>query len=172
MKRTKKRINHAGVVGERSAPLSEKKAMRIYNKIFTLVKKEVGNKLTYGRDLDKVARVFLGSAFVGVFPSDKIPRLNSLRKYAILNLDKSNEGGSHWIAIARTEGRNGKTYVYDSFGRGHTKIIPSLALSGNGRVINSDLDAEQKMHETNCGARSLAWLIVFDRYGVGVAKLI
>ena len=62
--------------------------------------------------------------------------------------------------------------IYDSFGRKYNKIIPSLNYSGNGRLINTDLDAEQKISETDCGARSLAWLMVYDRHGSEMAELI
>ena len=128
-----------------------------------------GNKTTYLDQLNGIGNKLLGVKFAGVYPSDKIPILNDLKKYAILNLDTSKEPGSHWVAIAKNED---DTYIYDSFGRCHTKIIKGLVYSGNGRIINCDLDAEQHIKETNCGARSLAWLCLFDIWGVNVAKLI
>jgi hypothetical protein len=150
--------------------LSEKDANILYRKIFNkIVKPMVGNKSTYQSDLEKAGAKLLGTKFKGVFPSDKIPRLNNLKSYAILNLDKSNMPGSHWVSIAHDKGT---TYLYDSFGRHGTKIIPMLYHSGNGRIKNTDLDAEQVERETNCGARSLAWLLFFDKYGYKNAILI
>jgi hypothetical protein len=62
--------------------------------------------------------------------------------------------------------------LYDSFGRDHSKIIPSLRYSGNGRIINDTSDAEQNIKQTDCGARSIAFLVFFDRYGPENAILI
>ena len=148
----------------------EKKAHIIYNKILKdIVVPIIGNKTTYMSDLQKAGKMMFGVKFKGVYPSDKIPKLNELSSYAILNLDKSYEPGSHWIAIAK---KGNRTYVYDSFGRTHTKIIPNLKYSGNGRLINTDRDAEQEIQQTDCGARSLAWLLLFHKWGVKYAKLI
>lgn len=146
--------------------MTETRSMKIYNLILNELtdEKVLGNGITYGNELNKIGVKLLKKKFKGVFPSDKIPRLSEYKKYAILNLDKSNEAGSHWIAIAYDD-KN--VYVYDSFGRKSSKIIPSLKLSGNGRVREgSDYDAEQKIREDNCGGRSMAWLLFFDRYGV------
>jgi hypothetical protein len=152
---------------------NEKHAERLYNKILTTeIYPLTGNKSTYLTDLDRVGRKLLNIKFKGVFPSDKIPKLNDLKPYCILNLDKSTEGGSHWIAVAKIPGEN-SSITYDSFSRPANKIIPALKHSGNGAIINSDLsDAEQTITETDCGARSMAWLVLLDRKGVGTARLI
>ena len=150
--------------------MTEKGANWLYERIFKrIIVPMVGNETTYQNELDKAGRKVLGTLFKGVYASDKIPMLNDLKPYAILNLDRSDEGGSHWIAIARDKD---KTYIYDSFGRKVTKIIPTLYHSGNGRIINTDDDKEQEERETNCGARSLAWLLFFHRYGAKNAILI
>lgn len=149
---------------------NEIKAENFYQ---SLIDNEINNFLgsdtTYGNNLEKVALKFLGSKFRGVFPSDKIPKLNDIKKYAILNLDSSNQSGSHWIGLAYN---NGDVIVYDSFGRNTKKIIPSLLQSGNGRVIMTDNDSEQRLKEDNCGQRSLAWLMTFDKLGPEMALLI
>ena len=148
----------------------DKKAHQMYNQILNkVVEPMVGDDITYQDGLDKAGNNMFCRRFKGVFASDKIPRLNDLKKYAILNLDRSNEQGSHWIAIAF---ENGKTYVYDSFGRKSSRIIPTLFHSGNGRIMDADYDSEQKIKENNCGARSLAWLLFFDRYGANMAMRI
>lgn len=149
----------------------EKKAEALYKKILHDVELEIGSDSTYAVELDKIGRRYLGIKFRGVFPSDKIPRLNDLTPYCILNLDRSGEPGSHWVALAKVENTR-KSIIYDSFGRSHAKIIPSLHYSGNGRIVNSDQDSEQGVLQQNCGARSVAFLILFDRHGFDVAKLI
>lgn len=37
--------------------------------------------------------------FVGVFPSDKIPRITEFPAALVINTDKHTEEGSHWLAI-------------------------------------------------------------------------
>jgi len=150
----------------------EAKAEQLYNQILTKqIYPLIGDKSTYMDDLDRVGRKLLGIKFKGVFPSDKIPKLNDLKPYCILNLDKSTESGSHWIALAKIHGKN-SSIVYDSFGRSNKKIIPALKNSGNGTIQDTDRDAEQEIVETDCGARCLAWLVLLDKYDVETARLI
>ena len=129
-----------------------------------VVEPKTGIESTYGTDLDRIGKQLLGSKFQGAFPSDMIPNLTDLKPYAILNLDNSKQSGSHWIAIAKRPKKN-ELLVYDSFGRGYNKIIPSLNKATAMRIYNTDPDAEQKITESNCGAMCLGWLIMFDTYG-------
>tara|TARA_R110001606_G_scaffold389388_1_gene555484 strand:- start:431 stop:880 length:450 start_codon:yes stop_codon:yes gene_type:complete len=149
--------------------MDEKTAHKKYNQILKEIEKMVGSKTTYLQQLNKAGKKILGVKFRGVFPSDRIPKLNDLSPYCILNLDKSNEPGSHWVSLAKI-GKN--SIIYDSFGRCYTKIIPKLIYSGNGKIINTDRDVEQPITATNCGARSLAWLKFLDKYGAENALLI
>ena len=50
-----------------------------------------------------------------------------------------------------------------------TSLIPSLR---KYNITDAEGDAEQGVFESNCGARSLAWLDVFYRDGVRVALTI
>ena len=142
----------------------------LYNKILKdIVKPISGDHTTYLTELLGIGKKLFGIKFKGVYPSDKIPKLNDLSPYAILNLDTSKESGSHWVAIAK-HGNN--TYLYDSFGRKDTQIIPNLQFTGNGKIINTEKDAEQKIQEMDCGARCLAWLLFFDKWGAECALMI
>tara|TARA_B100000497_G_C7586448_1_gene352829 strand:+ start:388 stop:852 length:465 start_codon:yes stop_codon:yes gene_type:complete len=153
-----------------SKPNKHQVVDRLYKeKLKEIEKYHTGDKTTYLKELDGIGKKLLRVKFKGVFPSDKIPKLNDLSPYCILNLDSSKEPGSHWVALAK----NGKdSILYDSFGRGNNEIIPDLKYSGNGRIIDTERDAEQKILETNCGARCIAWLCLFDKYGANVAKMI
>ena len=73
----------------------EKDAELLYNKILKDVERLTGDKTTYLEQLNGVGKKLLGVKFKGVFPSDKIPKLNDLSPYCILNLDKYTESGSH-----------------------------------------------------------------------------
>jgi hypothetical protein len=128
-----------------------------------IVEPLIGNKSTYQHELESACIKLLGIEFKGVFPSDQIPVLNDLKKYAIINLDRSTESGSHWVGIAY---HNNKILVYDSFGRETVKIMPALFRSGNGSsIFDTENDPEQTQNETNCGARAAAWLLLFEHYG-------
>lgn len=154
-----------------SLKMTEDSAEHIYAKILKEVESLVGNKLTYALQLNGAGKKILGVKFKGVYTSDRIPQLNDLSPYCVLNLDKTGEPGSHWISLGKVAGEN-KSLMYDSYGRVHANIIPNIQFSGNGRIINSDTDSEQGKLETNCGARSLAFLILLDKYGWEVARLI
>ena len=154
--------------------MNEAKAEKLYkDTLKNIIYPLIGNKSTYMYDLDRVGRKLLGVKFKGVYPSDKIPKLNDLKPYCILNLDKSTQPGSHWVSVAKINGKD-SCIVYDSFSRPAKEIIPAILNSGNGKIINSDLsDSEQEIQQTDCGARSISWLVVLDKYGVDVfAKLI
>ena len=147
----------------------EKDANILYKKILKDVEGLIGDKTTYLEQLNGAGKKILGVKYKGTFPSDKIPKLNDLTPYCVLNLDKSKEPGSHWVALAKY---GNDSILYDSFGRDNKQIIPSLRYSGNGRIIDTDKDSEQKIKETNCGARCIAWLKFFDEYGAKNSLLI
>ena len=149
----------------------EQKAEEYYNKVLKYIENnKTGKKTTYSDQLEKICRELFTVKFKGVFPSDKIPKLSSLAPYCILNLDKSTEPGSHWVALSKC---NDGAMLYDSFGRDDTIIIKDLRFSGNGKIVDVDRkDVEQKVKEMNCGARCIAWLLVFNDLGEEYAKLI
>ena len=134
----------------------------IYERKLQLVEAIIGNGTTWLRDLRHMGTRLFGSRFAGAFASDKIPVLTNETPYAIVNVDKSSEPGSHWVALAK----NGSvTLFYDSFGRRGSNLIPAVCVSGNGRIVDVERDAEQRILEANCGARCLAWFWVFDDFG-------
>ena len=143
-----------------------------YEKILKDFESILGNDTTYNTDLERIGYKELGSGFAGVFSSDRIPRLNEIKKYAILNLDHSKQPGSHWVAIAYDE-KNDDIIFYDSFGRHSKRIIPSLhSLYEDKDILNTENDAEQHSKENNCGQRSLAFLLFFKKYGPEKSLLI
>ena len=164
------KIKHGLRYDKKPQNASEHRAENINNKILIdIIYPIVGKKTTNGGDLENVCKMFLGNKFNGVYPSDMIPRLTNHKKYAILNLDDSTQGGSHWVAIAKMKNN---VMLFDSYGRKGAKIIPYLGKSGNGTVINVDEDADQKINEKNCGARCIAWLLLYDLWGSKMARLL
>ena len=148
------------------------KANKYYNLCLKYIERnKTGKNTTYSDQLEKICIELFGVRFKGVFASDKIPKLSSLSPYCILNLDRTGEQGSHWIALAKC--KNDKdAMLYDSFGRDDTIIINNLRFSGNGKIIDTEPDSEQKMSQLNCGARCIAWLLVFQDLGEDFAQLI
>ena len=156
----------------------KKNIEKIYDHIlYNVVEPLIGNTTTYGSDLEKLAKSLFGVKFLGVFPSDKIPKIPK-GYYAIVNLDEADLKGSHWVAIV---GDGGKVLVYDSFGRDARKLLPEYSkkieligtdLHGSKKHKKklkkhgvTDTDAEQAPSEKNCGARVISALIIFDRFG-------
>jgi hypothetical protein len=146
---------------------TKQKAEMYYDYILNNIShKLVGNTTTYLDTLNDIGIKLFDDKFIGVFPSDKIPILNN-NQYVILNLDKSGQAGSHWVAVVK---HNNKAYLYDSFGRKASKIIPSLIKSGNGIIVNTELDKEQLETEYDCGSRAITSLLVMDLFGIEYYK--
>jgi hypothetical protein len=119
-------------------------------------------KTTDNYELEKLGRSFFGNTFIGVFSSDNIVfNDNKKTQYCIANLDTQHGPGTHWISLAM---KNGIVYGYDSFGRDLNRL-----LIVRKKIINSDNDINQKFSERNCGQKSLAWLIMFDKLGPKMA---
>ena len=161
---------------------AEEEAESIYRRTLdNVIYPLLGKKTTFAKDLTRVGMRLFGNNFTGAHASDMIPDLGAgvtnanINKfshlYAIANLDNSTMPGSHWIALAFNVDTR-KIWVYDSFGRKTAEIIPSLVKKYGSQLKTVDRDAEQAVQEDDCGARSMAWLYVFDRYGVDVARLI
>ena len=142
--------------------MSEAQCEKAYNKILKQVEGHIGKDTTYSETLDDLGSSLFGEKFAGIFPSDKIPALSDKTPYCVLNVDKSNQPGSHWVSLVK---HGNHCIFYDSFGRKGSKLIPDLLFSGNGRLIDTDKDKEQKIKETNCGARALAFLVFYDKFG-------
>ncbi len=145
----------------------KKRAENLYEKSFKYFVSIVGNKSTYDEELNKVGKKHFKKKFKGVFSSDNIPILKN-KEMLIANLDEESGPGSHWVAVAK---ENDILWVYDSFGRDIHEILPSI-YKGKGNVKSTERDVEQKLEEDNCGARCLAFLSVFHKYGSKLAKYI
>ena len=128
----------------------------------------MGNGETHGGDLQKMGKKLFGPKFKGVYASNTIPKIK-VGQYAIVNLDTTRGPGTHWMALAKSDKG---VCAYDSFGRSVYNVLPSLQQSGNGQIIEPEKDAEQDVDEENCGQRCLAFLVIFDLYGLEGARKI
>lgn len=118
------------------------------------ISKNVHNKTTNTLELNAFKNIIPG--FKGSFPFDVRPKLRN-NESVILNLDKKNKPGSHWISIIKT---NNKHYIYDSLGKYYKYSKPYK------NSIFVDRDREQKYSEDNCGQRALAWILTVHSEGI------
>ena len=58
--------------------------------------------------------VYANKYFCGVYPKDKLPKKLNFPSLMVINTDKSNEPGEHWIALYCD--KNGKCEFFDSYG--------------------------------------------------------
>jgi hypothetical protein len=137
-------------------------AEKEYHKHLKDIENIIGTGITDSNQLNKLGKRLFGNKYKGTYPADKIPSLRR-KQMMIVNNEKSNESGEHWLAIIKNI--DDTILIYDSFARKHFKILPSLAESTEHPIKNTERDAEQSKSEQNCGARCMAFLKVFNELG-------
>jgi len=122
---------------------------------------------TMSNDLNNAAKQVFGPQFKGVYAQDTVPKNLLPNSMFIFNTDLSNKPGIHWCAGYKA-GKN--VYIYDSYGRKSSKLLPVLKKQHTGggfKIIDSDtLDKEQTVNQRNCGIRCLAWLSIVRDFGI------
>lgn len=122
--------------------------MNAYNSYLQIIERDLGDQTTTNHQLNQYCEAVFPK-YRGCYSSDTIPKLKN-DESCIFNLDKNNEPGSHWMGLYK---HKNKFIVYDSFGRSSKKLKISLKL-----FIDTENDAEQKLYETNCGQRCIAFI--------------
>ena len=141
----------------------------MFNRYTKQIIKLVGSNALYTNQLNELGIKYFGNKYHGTYPSDKLPKLTSLKPYSIINVDTSNQSGSHWVGIAYCSSMK-KTLIFDSFGRKTRILVPSIFKKYS--TIDTDYDHNQLIKENTCGQKSIAFLRIFDEYGFTAAKLI
>ena len=120
--------------------------------IFTLdkIQKDLGNGITDSDEINDYCR-FLPH-FRGTHAFDQIPKLNNYQS-CIINLDKSTQSGSHWMALYKYKNKN---YLFDSFDRKITTFTK----------VEIDKNVTQNPKELDCGQRSVAFLALVETIGL------
>jgi len=134
----------------------------------------MGDQVTGADTLTVAGRTIFGTKFVGVHARDKFP-FPSLKPgdMGIINNQASNQGGEHWIGIARGVQEPSRVFVYDSFGRDNIiKPRQVKQLPKGAQLEHTSTTAEQEDNEDNCGQRCLAWLMIYQQCGERIANLI
>lgn len=138
-----------------------------YKQNIKKIVKQLGSGATYTSQLTKYCKKLFGSKYKGTYSSDKLPTLTSKHPYAIVNVDTSSQPGSHWVGCCYTPRG---MLIYDSFGRKTRHLMKNIYKKYT--TIDTDYDPEQRDSEKNCGSRCISWLIMCDKYGTDIAKLI
>ena len=127
--------------------------------------RELGREALYDDQLDVVGRREFKRRWGGVHPSDGVPPLKPNRFY-IVNSGFKGGPGSHWVALYVSPG--GRVYVFDSFARTSTKIIPATVrrLGPEHFIEDANSVADQRGASEVCGVLSLAWLIAVRDRGI------
>ena len=138
--------------------------LKEYESNLMLLMDILGSSTTDNVQLAKVGIYLFGKRFRGVFPSDEMPTLQN-NEMCIINTD--NKSGVHWIACYKYKN---KTYVYDSYDRNVKSLSKFWKHKHNW--VNANKDRDQSYGESDCGQRSLAYLILFDKYKTKIINVI
>ena len=125
----------------------------------------LGDSSTDSEQLYKIGKYLFNKIFVGVFPSDQVPSFKN-NQCCILNTDDSEHKGIHWCSLYKY---NNKYYFYDSYNRDYKILSKNWK---NKKWINANKDIDQAYTEEDCGPRSMAWLISFNKWNTKIINVI
>ena len=92
--------------------------------------------------------------------------------YSIINND--NGVGEHWLSVYQ---EHHSVYIFDTFGRDMKILMPEFHARARAQgysIINANkkYEHEQEANQSDCGLRSLAWLILAESKGIKTATII
>ena len=141
----------------------EKEVLSFFNKTKKNIISLYGNKGLDNFQIDEIGKKYLKNKFKGVFAVNNIPFKPGLY---IVNTDKANKPGTHWIAVKQTKT---KIYIYDSFSRKSSNILKILydkAIKKGLKIIDVNFERDQNDKSELCGPISLSWLITMNNFGI------
>lgn len=95
--------------------------------------------------------------FKGVYPSDRLPTINSFPACLIINTDDSKGPGEHWVALYINS--SGMGYFYDPFGINPSIYNFSKYLDRTCRRWTWSRAQEQSIFSNLCGYFSVLFLL-------------
>jgi hypothetical protein len=142
------------------------KIKKKFSKYKKTIIEQVGSKAMYDDEINSICHKLFGSKWAGAYAVDKIPikKYNYIH-YFIVNTDKSNEAGTHWVAVVL---HKQNCYIYDSFGRKTENILKPLVGMLNKKSIHftdSNYTKEQHGDTQICAQLCIAFLLCFDQFG-------
>ena len=122
----------------------------------------LGASVTTDSQLTDLGYRIFKNDYLGTFSSDKMPIRIKDNQCFILNTDSSRSANkfSHWIGFYKI---NKRLWFYDSFARPKEKLSKYWKKK---RMYNANTtDREQSYNESDCGSRSMSFLILMKTYG-------
>eukprot|EP00732_Lithocolla_globosa_P000482 Lithocolla_globosa_v1_NODE_146_length_5712_cov_12.381121.p2 type:complete len:418 gc:universal NODE_146_length_5712_cov_12.381121:363-1616(+) len=117
------------------------------------------NSGLWNYEIDKLMKQHRNDGYKGTFSLDQVKHIK-LPGSAILNLSKSNEIGSHWIALLVS---SKSVEIFDSFGdEPPTSLIKDLKLAKKEYQLKINRVKHQRANTSNCGYFAMKFLK--DRY--------
>ena len=97
-------------------------------------------------------------SFIGVFPCDRIPNIENYPASIILNTDKHNEKGQHWVAIHISKDKF--EIYFDSYGLKplNKKFLEYLNERTNNWTYNNTMI--QGVKSVNCGKFCVLFILL------------
>jgi len=142
--------------------MSKYQILKYYEQTLMRIEDILGSGVTNNIQLTKLGRQLFGNDYIGTWSSDQMPKYIKENQCFILNTDssKSRNKSGHWVAFMKL---NSKLYYYDSYARPAYKLSKFWA---NKRMYNANTtDRDQSFEENSCGSRSMAFLVIFRKYG-------
>ena len=152
--------------------MNKANATMIYNKLVDALTTHYDNETKTITDLIQIGKVIFRPLGDNVMRNADYDFNCMDGKYSIINND--NGVGQHWLAVYQE--RN-KVYVWNTFGRDIKKLMPEFHARGKAQgydiiKANKKYEHEQETNQSDCGLRSLAWLILCESKGVKTATLV
>ena len=135
--------------------------LKDYEIVLRDVEDVLGSTVTTNDQLDKFGYSIFKNDYLGTYSSDKMPKYIKNNQCFILNTDSSRSANKygHWIGFYKI---NGKLYFYDSFARPKEKLSKFWKTK---RMYNANTtDRDQSYNSSDCGSRSMSFLIIFRKY--------
>ena len=123
-------------------------------------------------ELNRLGKMLFGDLFIGVFSSNEFPKYIKNNQMFIINNTSSKTDGQHWLSFiksSKSKGHKPRLYGYDSYNRDIHKLSPYFKYK---RFVNANSNRDESFVETDCGQRSVAWLLSFFKHGDKVINII
>lgn len=139
------------------------------------VESVLGNEITDNKQLDVFMDRYPKINYIGAYDKKTTKKLIPTMKNNSYLIGNTKNEGEHWFVVYKY---NKNRYItYDSFGRNIKQLINYK--NPNLDFVSTLPDREQQsvylndfFEEVNCGARSIAWIIFNNKYGLQKGMLI
>ena len=136
--------------------------LKDYEQVLMDVEDVLGSTVTTNDQLDKLGYSIFKNDYLGTFSSDKMPKYIKNNQCFILNTDSSRSANKygHWIGFYKL---NGKLWYYDSFARPKEKL--SKFWKTKRMYSANKTDRDQSYNSSDCGSRSMSFIILMKTCG-------